>query len=196
MKKRPLVKAIIISAFLVATRAWGEEDFLDRATRDFRQNALEMDQQMLAAEMDQRMRRLENARLVELRRQQQIEDAKRIEEKRVREAEIYYAQQREKAAREKAKADEAQAQSQQQQPIIQPITSQRRAEFNKEVEQSKAEAIRLYPDVTISTSALSRRVTEIANRLEAEKNPILYYSTAPLRVTQMAALELGISPAE
>jgi hypothetical protein len=97
----------------------------------------------------------------------------------------YNAQQYEKGAREEAINVEREIQRKNEE--------KRKAVFFKAVEESKAETIRLYPDAAVTTSALARRTSEIADHLEAEKNPIVYAADAPLVVTQMAAKELGIA---
>ena len=71
---------------------------------------------------------------------------------------------------------------------------QRRSDFLNAVEESKVEAVRLYPDAAIPDSALSRKMGEIEDRLKAEKNPILHSANAPLLITEMAAKELSIEP--
>jgi hypothetical protein len=69
-----------------------------------------------------------------------------------------------------------------------------KAEFTKAVEQSKAEMLRIYPDAGVDESALSKKIIEIADRMEAQGNPLVRQADAPLKIAQMAANELGISP--
>jgi hypothetical protein len=69
-----------------------------------------------------------------------------------------------------------------------------KAEFAKAVEQSKAEMLRIYPDAGVNGSALSKKIIEIADRMEAQGNPLVHQADAPLKIAQMAANELGIPP--
>lgn len=72
--------------------------------------------------------------------------------------------------------------------------AEQKAEFTKAVEQSKAEMLRIYPDAGIDGSPLSKKITEIAEHMEAQHNPLVYQADAPLKIAQMAANELGIAP--
>jgi hypothetical protein len=72
--------------------------------------------------------------------------------------------------------------------------AQQKAEFSKAVEQSKAEVLRIYPDAGVDESPLRKKIIEIADRMEAQGNPLVHQADAPLKVAQMAANELGIPP--
>jgi hypothetical protein len=71
---------------------------------------------------------------------------------------------------------------------------QRRSEFLNNMEESKPEIIRLYPDAALPDSPLSRRTVEIVNRFVVEKNSVIRSANAPMLITEMAAKELGIAP--
>lgn len=68
--------------------------------------------------------------------------------------------------------------------------------FEQSVKASNAEAVKFYPDSGKKDTPLYNKITEIAGRLEASKNPLIYQADAPMRVAQMAANELGIAPAD
>lgn len=68
--------------------------------------------------------------------------------------------------------------------------------FERESDASAAEAVKYYPDSKTEGTALRNKIVEIADRLEATKNPLINQPDAPLRVAQMAANELGIAPAD
>jgi hypothetical protein len=67
-------------------------------------------------------------------------------------------------------------------------------QFKAAVAASKQTALRTYPDCGNPNSPLSKKMAEIGDRLEAQKNPIVYSYDAPFKVAQMAANELGIAP--
>lgn len=66
--------------------------------------------------------------------------------------------------------------------------------FAQRVEQSKRIAIARYPECAQPRSAFSRKMLEIADRLEREGNDLVYRSDSPERIADMAAGALGISP--
>jgi hypothetical protein len=72
--------------------------------------------------------------------------------------------------------------------------AQQKAEFSKAVEHSKAEMLRIYPDAGVNGSELSKKIIEIADRMEAQGNPLVHQADAPLKIAQMAANELGVPP--
>ena len=72
--------------------------------------------------------------------------------------------------------------------------AQQKAEFSKAVEQSKAEVLRIYPEAGVNGSELSKKIIEIADRMEAQGNPLVHKADAPLKIAQMAANELGVPP--
>lgn len=78
--------------------------------------------------------------------------------------------------------------------LRQEIYQLRKAEFDRAVKESRAEAVRLYPDAGIDGSDFSKKMIEIADRLEAEGNQLVYQADAPLRIAHMAANDLGVAP--
>jgi hypothetical protein len=68
------------------------------------------------------------------------------------------------------------------------------ARFNDQADASKVRAIELYPDVTIADSALVKKMIEIDAELKASGNPLFDSADKPLKLTQMAANELGMAP--
>jgi hypothetical protein len=66
---------------------------------------------------------------------------------------------------------------------------------NRAVLTSKETAQQFYPAIKDPNSALSRKWDEIHDRLKALNDPLLDRPDAPLRITQMAAAEEGIAPA-
>lgn len=66
---------------------------------------------------------------------------------------------------------------------------------NRAVLTSKETAQQFYPAIKDAKSALSQKWDEIHDRLNSLSDPLLSSPDAPLRITQMAAAELGIAPA-
>jgi hypothetical protein len=84
------MKIIICSLFITAVSVFAQQsgsDFLSEESRDFKQRADAMAQQMDTDVLQQRVQRLENERAAELHRQQ-IEEAKRIEWERKADASL------------------------------------------------------------------------------------------------------------
>lgn len=84
--------------------------------------------------------------------------------------------------------------SQSKQPASSDEAEQEKA-FDAALYESKKLAVRYYgPAVNNQNSPLSKKATEIAKRLEAQGNDLVFQSDAPLKIYQMAANELGIAP--
>ena len=71
---------------------------------------------------------------------------------------------------------------------------QQQFEFARACSASTAVRDSLYPDAGIPGTPLFKKISEIADQLTAENNPLAHEADAPLKIAQMAATELGISP--
>jgi hypothetical protein len=71
---------------------------------------------------------------------------------------------------------------------------QEKERFMAAVEDSKAQAVELYPDVTDSNSALVKRMEEIDADMRDSDNPLYFDPNKPLKLAQMAANDLSIAP--
>jgi hypothetical protein len=69
------------------------------------------------------------------------------------------------------------------------IRDQKSPEFKAAVEKSKARAIRRYPECANPNSQFSKKMVEIADRLEKEGNDLIYQADSPERIADMAASE-------
>jgi hypothetical protein len=79
-------------------------------------------------------------------------------------------------------------------PTISPLEDPNNAEFKAAVIASQNMAVRIYPDSGVNGTPLAKKMIEIADRMEAQKNPLVYSYDAPFKIAQMAANELGIAP--
>lgn len=59
---------------------------------------------------------------------------------------------------------------------------------------SQQNAIAIYPQSSDPNSALSKKMVEVANRLEAQNDDRVFSPNAPFEVARIAARELGIAP--
>jgi hypothetical protein len=74
------------------------------------------------------------------------------------------------------------------------IPDQNSAEFKAAVQRSKEIAMARYPQCVDPSSDLSKKMVEIADRLEAQGSNLVYRADAPERIADMAANELRIAP--
>jgi hypothetical protein len=73
------------------------------------------------------------------------------------------------------------------------IETQSDQKFVRQRNQSKAEAIALYPQVADDKTPLGREVHWLIESYKASGDPILYAANAPMLITQVAARKLGIA---
>jgi hypothetical protein len=76
----------------------------------------------------------------------------------------------------------------------QQLQWQQQFEFARARSSSTAVRDRLYPDAGIPGTPLFKKINEIADQLTAESNPLALEADAPLKIAQIAATALGISP--
>ncbi|MDR1191259.1 MAG: hypothetical protein LBK60_06300 [Verrucomicrobiales bacterium] len=69
-----------------------------------------------------------------------------------------------------------------------------RAEWDGALEAAKARAVELYPEVTNAESALVKRMNAIDAELRASDNPLVSQPDYPVKLSQLAANELGVAP--
>jgi hypothetical protein len=67
-------------------------------------------------------------------------------------------------------------------------------QFKAALEDSKGRAIQRYPDCADPQSQFSKKIVEIANRLEKEGSDLVYKAESPERIADMAAGDLKITP--
>ena len=71
---------------------------------------------------------------------------------------------------------------------------QEKERFMATVEESKAQAVDLYPDVSNPDSALVKRMEEIDADMRDSDNPLYFDPQKPFKLAQMAANDLSIAP--
>jgi hypothetical protein len=67
-------------------------------------------------------------------------------------------------------------------------------QFKAALENSKARAIQRYPDCADPKSQFSKKMVEIADRLETEGSNLVYQPESPERIADMVAGDLKITP--
>jgi len=68
------------------------------------------------------------------------------------------------------------------------------ASFQADVDASQSRAVEIYPVVGEKDHAIHAKADEIWKSMESEGNPLIFEASAPLKVYQMAANDLGIAP--